>query len=363
MRKTLVDAPPPVADPSSAPAPSPERDTEPIRGEDPPADGSTSGVSTLSRAILLLKAVLSVLLITFLVQNVDWPAMRAHLAAAEPIWIGIAFAIWLGQYLINALKWQAALAVHGLRYPLAFLVRVYFISSFFTNFFPSSVGGDGYRLLRTLPERGRSRAVSSVVLERMVGVVSLLGLGLLAAVYIALTRGHRIAWTYVGAGGVVLVIMALGSGLARTPPVRALMRRLRTNPKIDGLAQNLDLIRASPGGVARVFLFSLMFQGFAILAIWIIARFGLSTSFTVPDTAMTTAVAELAAALPFSLNGLGLMEGAFSWVGTQLGIDFDSGLLVAVTLRLLLVPLGVICGLVYMLELASGRNGERPELT
>lgn len=360
--KTLPDPRPsaertPLTESTERTGPGGARGAGPV---EPPRTDRPSAPGWRRRLILLLKAVLSVLLIAFLVQNVDWPAMRQHMTVAKPFWIGVAFAIWLGQYLVNALKWQAAMAVHGLRYPLGFLVRVYFISSFFTNFFPSSVGGDGYRLLRTLPDEGRSRAISAILLERIVGVLSLLALGFVAALYIGSTRGHQIAWTYVGLGVVGMGIAALGLAMVRTSPIRRLTLRLRTNSKIDGLAQNLDWIRANPAGVVRVFVFSVMFQSFAILAIWIIARFGLSAPFTVPDTALATALAELAAALPFSLNGLGLMEGTFSWVGTRLGIPFDSGLLVAVTLRLLLVPLGIICGVVYMLELASGRNGERP---
>ena len=351
MQKTLPEAgasAPPggeAGEPTSAAAPAPR----------PEGGARRRGL------LIALKAALSVLLIGWLLSRVDLRAMWDHLAHANLAWIGVAFAIWLGQYLINALKWQAAMRVHGLHYPLPFLIRVYLISSFFTNFFPSSIGGDGYRVLRTLPRERRSRAVSAVLLERLVGVASLLLLGTVGAGIVVVTTGARLAALYLTAAAAGFLALGLVLALLRTDLMRGLWARVRGHPKVDGLATNFDDVMSDPAGVARVLVFSLLFQSFAILAIWIIARFGLDTAFTVPETALTAALSEIAAALPVSLNGLGLMEGTFAYVGEELGILFDDGLLVAVTLRLLLIPLGVICGLVYLVEVLSGRSSDRPE--
>ncbi len=313
------------------------------------------------RVAIAVKTALSLLLIAFLVRQVDWPAMREHLTRVRPFWISVAFAIWLAQYVVNGLKWQAAMRVHRLYYPLGFLIRVYLISSFFTNFFPSSLGGDGYRVLRTLPESHRSRAVSSVMLERLVGVASLLFLGLIGALAVWAVKDARIAGWYVAAAATGALALAVGLALVRTSLAKRLWWKLRSNAKIDGLAKNFDYIRSDSKGVARVFAYSLLFQGVAISAVWIIARLGLGVEFTVPEIAMTAALAELATAVPVSLNGLGVTEGAFAYVSTEIGIAFDHGLLVAVTLRLLLVPLGIVCGLIYLAEVLSGRTADRPE--
>ena len=55
--------------------------------------------------------------------------------------------------------------------PGSYLFRTGCFAYFFNNFLPSAIGGDVYRIYRTLPPDGdRSRAVSAVLVERVVGL-------------------------------------------------------------------------------------------------------------------------------------------------------------------------------------------------
>ncbi len=64
-------------------------------------------------------------------------------------------------------------------------VKEYLIGMFFNNFLPSSVGGDVSRMIGATKATGNKEvAVSSVIVERMIGLVALLILGVFGIIYL-----------------------------------------------------------------------------------------------------------------------------------------------------------------------------------
>jgi PAS domain S-box-containing protein len=107
---------------------------------------------------------------------------------------------------VSAWKWSWALRMHNLRYPYPFLLRTLCIGFFFNGFLPTAVGGDAYRVLRTLPHDGyRSRALSAVVVERAMGFLALIVLGGIGALRLA--QQYPVARQY---WYVLLVLAVLG---------------------------------------------------------------------------------------------------------------------------------------------------------
>jgi uncharacterized membrane protein YbhN (UPF0104 family) len=66
--------------------------------------------------------------------------------------------------------------------------------------------------------------------------------------------------------------------------------------------------------------------------------------------ALMAAAAGVAAVLPISINGIGVMEGSLVGMAVALGVEYESAVLVAVLRRLMMVALSVLCGAVFLID-------------
>jgi glycosyltransferase 2 family protein len=81
------------------------------------------------------------------------------------------------------------LSIHRVPFEFRTLQKYYFIAMFFNNFLPSTIGGDSYRVIKTMHNpRSRSSAVIAVLMERLTGLAALLLLGYLGAIVEYLRR-------------------------------------------------------------------------------------------------------------------------------------------------------------------------------
>ena len=101
-----------------------------------------------------------------------WPdaaAARARLSsrANEATALLLGAGLFLIGLLLQFIRWFALVRAQNLPFSFANALRLGLIGFFFNSFLPTAVGGDGYRVLRTLPhESYRSRALSAVIVER-----------------------------------------------------------------------------------------------------------------------------------------------------------------------------------------------------
>src|SRR4029077_15422382 len=137
-----------------------------------------------------------------LLFSIDWSTVPAYAERLTPALAVLVVAIFAAQLAIRAWKWQWALRMHGLRYPYPFLSRVLVIGFFLNNFLPTSIGGDAYRVYRTLPEvPPKSRAISAVTLERVAAFSARLCLGMVGAVSLYSSNPRARAYVLVGVCG------------------------------------------------------------------------------------------------------------------------------------------------------------------
>ena len=138
--------------------------------------------------IRLLKIVVSAGLITVLVWSVEWTEIYSHVHEFDPTYALAAALVLALQYPLSAWKWQQSLQLHGVEYPLGFLLRILCIAFFFNNFLPTAIGGDAYRAYRTFDHADRpAYPISAIIVERVLGLVVLVILGYLSAIALVAT--------------------------------------------------------------------------------------------------------------------------------------------------------------------------------
>lgn len=287
-----------------------------------------------------LRIVVSVALLVVLFFSIDWSTVPGYLERLTPSVAVLVIGIFAAQLAISAWKWQWALRIHHLHYPYPFLARVLVIGFFLNNFLPTQIGGDAYRVFRTLPSTPpKSRAISAVILERVVGFAALLSLGLLGA--IALYSTDALARTYVMLAGCAAVA-AIGTVVFVGP-------RVLRSTKLAPITDNLRSICAARVEWVPLIALSLLFQVQAVFVLHLLFH-ALAAPISLEQAALIAAAAGIATIVPFSINGLGIVEATIAGTAVAVGVSYEGGLVVAVLMRLLLLPLTLAAGLLYAFE-------------
>jgi uncharacterized protein (TIRG00374 family) len=210
-----------------------------------------------------IKVIVAVALMAFLAWSMDWGEIAAHSSDLDWLLVTIAFLAIVLEMPVNAVKWYWSLRLHDQAFPWRYLFRIGCMSFFFNNFMPSAIGGDVYRVYRTWPASGdKAFAVSSVFVERLVGVAILMMNGFVGALFLL---EYPLARTFV-----IVVLVASAIGLVCLPLVLGMQRKgtlSRRFPKLAGIDAMLGRLLRVRREWAWLLLASCVFQA---LAAWVV---------------------------------------------------------------------------------------------
>lgn len=117
--------------------------------------------------------VVTLTLIALLFGRFDWRKFQL-LFVNTPLWFYLAsFAVVLVGLVLYTLRWSLVLRGIGITVPFGRLFRQYLISLFFSNFLPTTVGGDVAKIYYLGRDEGYVDVGASVVLDRVLGLLSL----------------------------------------------------------------------------------------------------------------------------------------------------------------------------------------------
>ena len=222
----------------------------------------------------------------------------------------------------------------GFALPTIEYVRIYFIGMFFGLAIPSTLGADGARTLylgRGPP--GAARALSSVVFDRWLGLVSLVAIAV-----IALLLGPSgelpapLVTTILTLGVGLIAAWLLARPLARLRPPESKLRRL--------VDEDLAPYFADGRLLARATALSLGVHGIQIVTQKVLTQ-TLGLDVPLEFVAIYHPLVVLVAAVPVTLGGFGLREAAYAYLLGHAGIASDD----AVALALLWWAIGAVGGL------------------
>ncbi|MGI9509386.1 MAG: lysylphosphatidylglycerol synthase transmembrane domain-containing protein [Geminicoccaceae bacterium] len=321
--------------------------------------GATDASTPAGRRWLITGAKLTVTLALcwLIISWIDWQAFLATLENADYRLVALVFVLSVIGIVVSAWKWQFLLDAHGISFPLTSLVRWYFIAAFFNAFLPTNIGGDGYRLLKTYDNpKGKARAVGAILLERITGVLTLGFMGYLAALTVWFRTDNLLAGSLAAIGtiggivGVAVLLLIWRFGLVG-PLSRIRVVKTITDKAVEVIAD----WRGQMPRLGLVMVLSFCFHALRIGFVWLLI---LALGTTVDPVELTVALfaVEVAAMLPISLGGLGVMEGSFVYVMGGFGLDHEAGLAGMLMLRVLTLLLGLIGALLYMGEGRTSRT-------
>jgi glycosyltransferase 2 family protein len=266
-------------------------------------------------------------------------------------WLILAFSLHAVGIFASAYRWQILARAQGDEIPLGYLMRSYLVGTFFSNFLPSSYGGDivriwdGSRYSRSLV---RSSAV--VVVERATGIVVLFFFALFASLFrLEMANDVPVIWAALVLGLAGLALAALFLTPVAERFIRALPGgRLLQAPKEKILAFRAIILdyRHHKGPFLRASFWALVLQANVVVYFFFIGKaFRLDIGF--PDYFIFVPIVLLVQALPVTINGLGLREGStveifkYYLIPAGTAVAFS---LVDVGFRLIL---GAVGGIIY----------------
>jgi uncharacterized protein (TIRG00374 family) len=257
--------------------------------------------------------------------------------------------------ILMAYRWGAILWVRAPDIAFTRLLRFYFLSGFLGNFIPLS--NDVIKIYCSARYTADTKgAFSSVLLDRIIGMISLGIISLIALV--ALQGGIAIA--RVGTTTFVCIIafailsvgvpLILQTGfMIRT--IRRLLSRLRWGPvtKLQGLYENLLLYQNQRGVVAKVLAVSFANHVISILVYYAIAQ-SFPEKVAIGYFFLLIPIAYVLAAVPVTVGGMGVLEGSIVFLFSAVGMPLEACLSMVVCQRVMRIAASLPGGAIYILD-------------
>ena len=305
-----------------------------------------------------MRLVIAVGLTSYLLWRNDVGAIARAAVGLEARWLLLACALVVVDRALMAWRWLALLGpVMTTPPPVGAVLRVFFVSSFVGSFLPASVGSDAARAygLRDHAVPG-SAAVASVVMDRALGVVAILLVGLVSVlaltvpvplgVYVVLLAGGAASLALAAVIFIDPVGHLVARACGRLPGARVRVAAAR-------LLGAIRAYRHHHAALARVLAASLAVQALRVLQAWGLGRaMGIEASLAIYFVAIPVVL--LIMLLPITINGLGTGQAAFLWTFGEAGVGRPE----ALALSILFIALGILGNLPGGVIYAMG--GRRP---
>ena len=304
----------------------------------------------------LLKLAVTLALSAFVLRQAGVDALLQTLRAADWRWVALAISFAALAMVINVARWQLMLHGQGADPSLASLIRLYLVGMFFNNVLPSRLGGDVVRAYGvSLMATTKTRSVAAVLMDRLVGAISVLVLGM-AAILLSASRLPEI-YLRITVGSFAIGLLALALMLYRNDALADLRSRVlllsdvallgfKVRPRLEAALDALRSYSRSRDVVVKGFLISLVANGFSIVNLYLYAR-AVQAGVGLGDVATVAPFILAVGLLPISVNGIGTIELTFVVLFGALGVDQHVAIAVALLRRLALLVLSLAGGLLY----------------
>jgi hypothetical protein len=302
---------------------------------------------------------ISLACVYLVLRGVDLGQTASLLGGARLPWLGLAVVGVIADLFFRALRWGRLIApIHPV--PLRRLSGYMLVGYLANNVLPARLG----ELVRShyLGDRegiSRSATLGTVVVERVVDTVVLVGIGALA-ILVLNVRGVVVSAILVGLALAGLLVVALTVALAahRLPGASRLGLFLGRWPRVKGTVRRLrDGLRvaALPRTVAAAAILSVAAWSCTVVAVLAVGQ-SLGIQLTVGEGALLAAGTNLATAVPSGPGYLGTFEYAGQTIAAAFGLPGAQGLALALLIHFLTLVVSSVGGCAALVRLGWQRR-------
>ena len=307
------------------------------------------------RLIVAAKLSMTVLLLAIIVAAIEWPELLARFESISLTLAVVVLGIAFLNITISAFKWLVLMQPFQVAISMPTATRLYYVTTFFNNFLPGSVGGDAYRIFKVHKLAGNPvTAVVPVFVERVSGLCVLAVLGTAgAAWHYSLHQdsvslfGVLLGTAIVGAIGSLLVVAALKD---RIISLAVLANRKMLHRIVEKFLNGILLYRNQHRVIRMAIAITLLFYCLNILGRMLLV-IAVDEHISVAALASVIMISAVIAMVPISINGYGLLDLSFIHLLTYHGVEYESSVLVMVMNRCVLFVVSLLGGLLYAFSL------------
>ena len=265
----------------------------------------------------LVKGAVSLTLLALIGRHVDLQGMATAVAAIPPPSLAAALALQLASNCVAAGRWHLIMHRLGVPGSFAFYLQSFFKGALFNQGLPSSIGGDGLRILDVARIAGRREdAVIGVFLDRFVGLAGLLLLNLAALLVNRTLLPDRVALPLLACLSLLTVTLTSLFFLARID----LFQQGRLLGFLGRLSARCRQVCATAPAMTLQAGLSLLTHLLAMAAFAVLGH-GAGLQYPLQVYLALVPPAVLLTILPVSLAGWGLREGAMVGLFLLVGAD------------------------------------------
>jgi hypothetical protein len=305
---------------------------------------------------LALKIIFSAALIYLIIRLVDVGEIARVFQQANWTLLAGSFLLFAISQVLRAVRWHLLIAAHRQDITLPATINALFVGLFFNMFLPAEVGGDVVRGLWLDKNVGsRSATFASVLVDRLMGMLSMSLMAFIAIIAGAGQMGGATILMVVGVAATLLLFTAAIAsrriagffiGLPLIP------RRFDLAARLERFSEAVRLYRRRGPVIARVIAWSFIFQFAVYLSYYFLAQ-ALGLACPLWSFFAFIPLITIISMFPASLNGIGAREAGYVLFFREVGLGATQATSLSLASYAFLVAVSLLGGLIYLLNRRS----------
>jgi len=301
----------------------------------------------------ILRVLFTIFLFVLLINQADFSEKDDLLIQISPIWMVLA--ILMNIFALLTIVWRWKVIINGMGVHKSFLDLFYInlVSTFFGMFLPSSVGGDVSKMIMVAENTlNREAAASSVLIDRMIGMIITTVIGIVSLFFLSSLRDNRII---MGSLAVTLLIISFfiflilnRRAFEKMISFIPLSIRKRFGGSISKIDQSIARLQGDPKILILASIISMLRQIAICVSFFCAGKsFGINAEMAVYFVVIPIVMAVIV--LPISINGLGLQDNTMIFLLGMAGIGSVEALFLSIFMHITRNITGIIGGILFAL--------------
>jgi uncharacterized protein (TIRG00374 family) len=275
-----------------------------------------------------------------------------HIKSIELSRLLMAIGLYVAMVFITCLRWQKLLKGQGIHLPFFKTLELNFIGLFFNVFMPSMTGGDvvkAYYVSKHTDQR--LEAATTVLIDRVVGLLALLAIGAAASLYAI--SDPQIRKSAIGIIAFFLIITILGIAFFN----KRFMKKFSFNVKnerwqkvvisLKRVYSAFYIYRSKKALLAKVFLMSIVVQFMFVLMNYQIAL-GIGLNISMKYFFLFIPIISVISMIPITFAGWGLGESMYKYFFGLITGACGLAVTMSIIVRLITLILNLFGGIFYI---------------